>query len=373
MKRMMIPLLAAVLCAGCMLASFGALSDDRRQPGQNAFGGFGQIHSTGNPANRFYYDDTAFYYPVSDVSWDAYSTLTRTVYAYDFASGQSSAVCKRISCTHETAACALHPLYQSGDPKGCWNLIDSAFIAPHRTKSSLQIIRWEPLTDCTEVILELPPYLTLSDSEGLTGRYESFFNEALRLTDDRILIGWNNEMHVFDSDMHDLFSFPGSGLTYPLIAGRRLFWLGLSGDLRCVHLDTGKTETGILTGLPVSGITEAGFPDSAFAYGNELFFAQGGTVYALDADTFALRTVTATDPPDAENPYALFGTENRMYYRSNGTVCCIDIDTGAVTALPDMEKVPCAAVREYLLYLDPEPDGTDDITVFDRSGRAVLQ
>jgi hypothetical protein len=38
-----------------------------------------------------------------------------------------------------------------------------------------------------------------------------------------------------------------------------------------------------------------------------------------------------------------------------------------------MEKVPCAAVREYLLYLDPEPDGTDDITVFDRSGRAVLQ
>ena len=54
MKRMMIPLLAAVLCAGCVLASFGLLSNDSRQPGQNMFGGFGQIHSTGNPANRFF-------------------------------------------------------------------------------------------------------------------------------------------------------------------------------------------------------------------------------------------------------------------------------------------------------------------------------
>ena len=185
----------------------------------------------------------------------------------------------------------------------------------------------------------------------------------MRLTDDRILIGWNNEMHVFDSGMHDLFSFACSGLNSPLIAGRRLFWAGLTGELCCVHLDTGQTERGVLNGLRIS--------DAAFAYGNEIFFPSGGTVCALDADTFSLRTVTAIDPPDAGNPYPLFGTENRMYYRLQGTVCCMELDTGAVTELPDMQKVPCAAVREYLLYVDPEPDGTDDITVFDRSGREV--
>ena len=81
------------------------------------------------------------------------------MFAYDLASGKSSAVCKRISCTHRTADCPLHPLYQgdSGQESGYWNLIDNRFIAPKLTKDKFLITSWDAFTDKTE-ITELGSY-----------------------------------------------------------------------------------------------------------------------------------------------------------------------------------------------------------------------
>lgn len=240
--------LSLLLTAVCFLASFGVLSDKKQLSGQNRFGGYGQLHGTGNPTQRYYYDDTAFYYQASVPSW---GRSFYELYAYDLATGESYSVCKRISCTHQTAECPLHQLHQGdrGAAVGYWDMVDTEFAAPRVTKDKMKIDLWDPLTDRTRTAVEIPRYSTVSDGGEYGGKYESFFNNALRLTDDRILIGYNNEMHIYDNGGVDLFSFKSSGLTFPMVVGQKLYWTGFYYELNSVDLYTGELENNLLDGL----------------------------------------------------------------------------------------------------------------------------
>ena len=71
----------------------------------------------------------------------------------------------------------------------------------------------------------------------------------MRVTDDLLLIGYNNEMHICDNAYNEIYRFPCSGLSYPLVAGERLFWLGLRNELNCIRLDTGELEYDLLGGV----------------------------------------------------------------------------------------------------------------------------
>ena len=104
------------LCSGlialgiCLSASFGLMSDEKRMPNQNMFGGYGEIHSTSNYTQHFYYDDTNFYYQAYAPTWN---NSFFEMYSYDFETSESYQVCRRISCSHKTANCSISPCYQS--------------------------------------------------------------------------------------------------------------------------------------------------------------------------------------------------------------------------------------------------------------------
>ena len=358
----------------CLLASFGLLSNENRMPGQNMFGGYGEIHSVGNYSQHFYYDDTNFYYQAFIPTWN---NSFFELYSYDFETNESYPVCKRISCSHKTANCLIHPCYQSENipDSGVWALVDNNFISLKNIDDELQIRLWNPLTDTYGSAVEIPRFNSVSDEQGLGGKYESFFNDALRLNDDMILIGYNNEMHIYDNEYNELLRFQCRGLLYPLIAGNKLCWTGMQSELNSIDLESGKIENNLLDGLfdtkKIVSIKELNYPFSAFVYGDEIYFPRDGIIYALNLTTHSLREITQIDPLSETDPYACFGDGNLMYYKENGIVHCMNLDTLTVNDLPDLQKVPCASVHDLLLFVNPNTTGKDDIECYDRNGKQV--
>lgn len=354
-----------------IMASLGAISDEKRKSGQNVFGGFGAIAQAGNPSQHYYYDDTSFYYFSNVPTW---GHSFHELYTYNFSTGESSRVCKRVSCTHQSGSCPLHPLFQgeNTDPNGIWSMIDHSFISLSAHGKIMKISLWNPFTDQYRAALNIPRYDSISDNQGMGAEYASFFNDALRITDDIILIGYNNEMHLFDNTFHELFYFPCSGLLYPIVTANRLFWLGMQNELNCVHLDTGEVETNMLKGLfdsehnDVISVLESQQEFAAFAYNDEIYFPHNGVIYAFHPGAHSVREITEIDPLTAEDPYACFGTDALMFYKLNGSVQCMNLDTGAVNATPELTKVPCAAVREYLLFIAPDRTSADAIICWKR-------
>ncbi len=373
--RTVLFLLPLILFAFCLLASFGTFADRKLLPGQNQFGGFGQVCCTGNPQMHNYYDDTTFYYPAGAETWGIFG---QTMFAYDLRTGTCSSICKRISCTHKTADCPLHPLYQGelAPGSGYWNMIDHAFIAPVVTEKEMQIRCWDPLTDSANTIASVPRYNTVLDGRDISTEYESFFNSAMRINEDLILIGYNNEMHLCDAQFHDVYRFSSQDVMFPLITKDKLCWMEMGAALQCLDLNTGKIESNITRGLfgkkGTVSVWDSKWPYVAFAYGDEIYFPYEGAVYAFDPELRQPRKITEIDPQSEENPYACFGNGNLMYYMLHGTIHRMNLDSGAVTDLPDMPKVPAAAVRDLLLYIVPEPTGSaEDIICFDQSGKPV--
>lgn len=349
-------------------ASFGLLSDEKRMNNQNMLGGYGEIHSAGNYTQHFYYDDTNFYYQAFVPTWNH---SFYELYSYDFETDESSRVCKRVSCSHKTASCPIHPCYQSENipDSGIWSLADNRFISLKNSDKELQIQLWDPLNNTYSSVKEIPRYNSVSDEQELGGKYESFFNDALRLNDDMILIGYNNEMHICDNNYNELFRFPCRGLLYPLIAGKKLCWTGMQNEFNSIDLESGEIEFNILDGTfdtkAIVSVKELDHTFSAFAYKNEIIFPRDNTIYAFDVTTHSLREITEIDSLTETDPYACFGDRNLMYYKKNGIVHTIDLDTLTVTNLPDIPKVPCAAVHNKLLFVAPDTNGTDDIECYD--------
>ena len=365
----------ALVSVICLLAAFGELSNDKPRPGQNQLGGYGEISFTGNPEQHYYYDDTTFYYLALAPSWDVHGFYE--LYAYDLATGKSYSVCKHISCNHKSAACPIHRLYQNdyGSTTGYWNLIDHEFVAPHYTKDEMPVICWEPLTNAVRTVAKPPRYSGVSDSE-FVGKYQTFFNQAMRLTDDLVVIGYNNEMHVCDNEYQEKFSFSAVGLKYPMVVGNKLYWIGpYTDDLRMLNLETQEIEKNLLNGLfhtkKVVSLQEVGWPFAAFSYQYNIYFPRKEKIYAFDTEARSVTEIAQFDKLTDEEPYACFGTENLIYYKWQGMVRCMNLDTGAVTDLPEMPKVPCAAVHDYLLFIRTETTGADDIECYDRSGKTV--
>lgn len=377
MKRVTFSILSTVVLlftAVCFLAAFGFLADNKRLAGQNRFGGYGQLHGTGNPTLCYYHDDTTFYYKASVPSW---GRSFNELYAYDLATGESYSVCKRISCTHQTAECPLYHLHQGskGAAVGYWSIVDSELAVARMTKDKMKIEFWDPLTDRTRPAVEIPRYRTISDGSEYGGKYESFFNDALRLTDDRILIGYNNEMHIYDNSLNDLFFFKSSGLTFPMVVGQKLYWTGRYCELNSVDLYTGEIEENLLDGFfdtkKIVSIWEYNTEFSAFAYNDKIYFPHGETICAFDTVDHTLTKIASIDTLTEDDPYACFGTENVMYYKCHGSVKCMDLDTGLISEQPHIPKVPCTAVGDKLLFVRPSISGTDDIECYDRSDRMV--
>lgn len=368
-----ISLCVSVLALGiCLPASFGLLSNEKRSQGQNMFGGYGKIHIAGNYSQHFYYDDTNFYYRAFVPTW---GNSFFELYSYEFETDESYRVCKRVSCTHKNANCPVHPCYQTDNVSGEWALIDNQFVTLKKTADELHIRLWNPLTDAYAAAIEIPRYNSVSDEQGLGGKYESFFNDAIRLNDDMILLGYNNEMHIYDNNYHEKLRFPCRGCLYPLAAGNKLFWSGMRNELNCIDLENGKIENNILDGLfdakQTISIKEQDHPFSAFAYSNELYFPREGVIYAFNPATHSLREITEIDTLTEDDPYACFNKDNLMYYKKDGVVHTIDLDTHAVSDLPDLPKVPCAAVHDMLLFVEPETTGSADIECYDISGKQV--
>lgn len=375
MKRIIGILIGLSLCVGSLLAAYGFGSGMQHAPEQNQFGGYGEIRSAGNLSQQYFCDDTTFYYPAVVASWGHVCT---TMFACDLASGKCSSICKRISCTHRTADCPLHPLYQgpSSQESGYWNLIDNHFIAPKLTKDKFLITGWNAFTDKSEIIAELPRFNQVSDSAGLSGKYESFFNDAMRVTEDLLLIGYNNQMHIYDNTYRELYRFPCSGLLYPLVTGNRLFWLGMSNELNSIRLDTGELEYDLLKGVfspeRSDTILDSSGNFCAFSYENEIYFPHDCMIYAFDAEQHSVREIAQFDALTEDEPYACFGNENQMYYKCDGVVRCMNLEKGTVTSLPDLPKVPCAAAGNYLLFVRSNCTGEDaDIACYDKDGKPV--
>jgi len=368
-----ISLCSGILALGiCLSASFGFLSNENRMKNQNMFGGFGEIRSVGNYSQHFYYDDTNFYYQAYVPTWN-HSFFE--LYSYDFESGESYPVCKRISCSHKNANCSIYPCYQSDNFNGVWSFVDNEFISLKKTNDELHIRLWNPLTDAYATTIEIPRYNSVSDEQGLGGKYESFYNDALRLNDQLILIGYNNEMHIYDNNYKEKFRFSCNGLLYPLIAGNKLCWSGMHNELNCIDLESGKIENNLLDGLletkEIVSVKELNYPFSAFVYGDEIYFPRENKIYAFNPTSHSLREITQIDPLSEIDPYACFGNENLMYYKKNGIVHCMDLDTLAVNDLPDLPKVPCASVNNLLMFVNPDAAGTNDIECYDISGKQV--
>lgn len=304
----------------CLLASFGLLSNENRMPGQNMFGGYGEIHSVGNYSQRFYYDDTNFYYQAFIPTWN---NSFFELYSYNFESGESYPVCKRISCSHKNANCHIHPCYQSENipDSGVWALVDNNFISLKNIDDELQIRLWDPITDTYGSAVEIPRFNSVSDEQGLGGKYESFFNDALRLNDDMILIGYNNEMHIYDNEYNELLRFQCRGLLYPLIAGNKLCWTGMQNELNSIDLESGKIEKNLLDGFfdtnQIVSIQDFNYPFAAFAYRDEIYFPREGKIYAFNTTTHSLRDITEIDSLSETDPYACFGDGNLMYFKKN--------------------------------------------------------
>lgn len=361
------------LCV-CLSASFGLLTNEKRMQNQNKFGGYGEIHSTGNFTQHFYYDDTNFYYQAAVPTW---GNSFFELYAYDFEATESYRVCKRISCLHKTADCPIHPCYQGDNisPTGVWNLVDNMFISLRNSNDEVHIRLWNPLTDTYDSVVEIPRYNSVSDEQGLGGKYESFFNDALRLNDDLLLIGYNNEMHIYDNQYRERLRFSCNGLLYPLIAGGKLCWTGMQNELNSIDLESGIIEKNLLDGFfdtdKIVSIREFEQSFAAFAYGDEIYFPREGMIYAFNPSTHSLREITEIDPLTEADPYACFGDGKLMYFKKNGVVHTMDLDTLAVTDLPNLTKVPCASVHDFLLFVNPDTTGTNDVECYDKNGNQV--
>lgn len=363
-----ISLCSGILALGiCLSASFGFLSNENRMNNQNMFGGFGEIRSVGNYSQHFYYDDTNFYYHAYTATWNVSAF---ELYSYDFESGESYPVCRRISCSHTGAACHINPCYQCDSPFGIWDHIDNKFVSLQKSDDELLIRLWNPLSDTYRSVMNVPRYRNFSDNRDYVGKYESFFNAALRISDDLILIGYNNEMHIYDNDYNERFRFLSNSLGYPMTVGKKFCWLGMHNELNSIDLESGKIENNILDGLfdtkNIVSICELNQEFSAFAYEDEMYFPHEDNIYAFNPTTHSLREITEIDPLSEDNPYACFGDGNFMYYKKNGIVHCMNLDTLAVNDLPDLPKVPCCAVHDSLLFVSTDTNGINDIECYDR-------
>lgn len=356
----------------CLSASFGLLSDEKRMPNQNMFGGYGEIYSTGNYTQHFYYDDTNFYYRAYVPTWNR---SFFELYSYDFETGESYPICRRISCSHKTADCSISPCYQGDIYGGNLNIIDNKFISLKNTDDELKVRLWYPLDNTYKSAIEIPRYNSVSDAQGLGGKYESFFNDALRLNDNMLLIGYNNEMHIYDNNYKEMFRFSCRGLLYPLIVGNKFCWSGMQNELNSIDLESGAVENNLLDGLfetkEIVSIREFDYPFSAFVYGDEIYFPRENRIYAFNPASHSLHEVMEIDTLSKSDPYACFGDENLMYYKKNGIVHTLNLDTLTVTDLPDLPKVPCASVHDFLLFVSPETTGTNDIECYYRNGKQV--
>lgn len=370
MKRIIILCSGLIALGICLLASFGLMSDEKRMPNQNMFGGYGEIHSTSNYTQHFYYDDINFYYQAYAPTWN---NSFFEMYSYDFETSESYQVCRRISCSHKTADCSISPCYQSDNYNGDWNLVDNKFISLQKSDDELQIRLWNPLTDTYNSAIEIPRYNSVSDAQGLNGKYESFFNNALRLNDDMLLIGYNNEMHIYDNNYKEILRFSCRGLLYPLIVGNKLCWSGMQNELNSIDLKSGAIESNLLDGFfetkEIVSVREPDHPFSAFVYRDEIFFPRNNKIYAFNPMTHSLREITEIDVLSKSDPYACFGNENLMYYKKSGIVHTMNLDTLTVTDIPDLPKVPCASVRDLLLFVSPETTGKNDIECYDIIGK----
>lgn len=370
-----ISLCSGILALGvCLSASFGFLSNENRMNNQNMFGGFGEIRSVGNYSQHFYYDDINFYYQAYVPTWN---NSFFELYSYNFESGESYPVCKRISCSHKNANCHIHPCYQTEKipDSGEWNLVDNQFISLKNSDDELIIQLWNPLTDTYASAIDVPRYNSISDAQGFEGKYESFYNDALRLNDELILIGYNNEMHIYDNNYREMFRFSCRGLLYPLIADNKLCWTGMQSELNSIDLESGKIENNLLDELfeteKIVSVKELDYPFSAFVYRDEIYFPRDGIIYAFNLTTHSLREITQIDPLSETDPYACFGDGNLMYYKENGIVHAVNLDTLTVNDLPDLPKVPCASVHDLLLFVNPDTTGKNDIECYGISGKQV--
>lgn len=367
-----------ILCSGllalgvCLSASFGLLSDEKRMPNQNMFGGYGEIYSTGNYTQHFYYDDTNFYYRAYVPTWNR---SFFEMYSYDFETSESYPICRRISCSHKTEDCSISPCYQSDNYNGNLNIIDNKFISLKKTDDELKVRLWNPLDNTYKSAIEIPRYNSVSDAQGLNGKYESFFNDALRLNDDMLLIGYNNEMRIYDNNYREMFRFSCRGLLYPMIAGNKFCWSGMQNELNSIDLESGVVEKNLLDGLfetkEIVSISDFDYPFSAFTYKDEIYFPRNNIIYAFNPTTHILREITEIDPLSASDPYACFGDGNLMYYKKNGIVHTMNLDTLTITDITDLPKVPCASVHDLLLFVSPETTGKNDIECYDIRGKQV--
>lgn len=371
-------LLSVVFCGlfvFCLLSSFGTFSGRRTAAGQNRFGGFGEISETGCRSLRFYYDDTSFYY-IANIPSFQYDTSA--LYRYDLKTGQASAVCQRVCCSHHSTDCPLYPLTQNASLE-LMSYADHGFITSFKTEDLFQIFFWDPLTDSRKLLLDLPYYQAVSDSAGLGGKYATYMNDgtAMRLRDDLLMIGYNGEMHLYDSEMHDRGYFIANDMYNPLLTGESLCWLDMNGNVCCYSLTTGKTQRNVLKGLLPSrkktSVLYYDYPFVWYAYAGNVYFPYKEAIYAYDPAAGTLTEITKTDKLSKESPYACLLTDNRLYYHLDGIVRCMDLDDGSVTELPALPQVPAAAVRDLLLTVPAAPSGeSGEIGLYDRNGKAVL-
>jgi len=372
-KTVLLAASSLFLCGSVLtyMASFRVFSNDRPNPNQNQFGGYGQLNSTNE---IYYYDDTCFYYQARSAGMQFDESA---LFSYNITTGAVSKVCKRINCDHQTAACSIYPLYMDYHAIMKAALIDHRFYAPCYTSKKYEVIQWDPLSNIIEPVLEIPHSQTVGEQNGMHTELPSFFEYVMQLPEEQLLVQYNNVIHIYNHDLKEITHFACSDFTHPLVIGNLLYWIDFNVfAVNCYNLNTFVLEKDVLSDAleerEVCGITW-GQPFVNFGYNGKLYFPNKDAVYAYDNETKSAQKVIKTDEFSEEsNKRVCFGDGNRIYYKQEGIVYRMNLDNGQIEKLPEMTDVPAARVYDYLLVLAPVQKGeASDIQRYDLNGRKI--
>lgn len=338
MKKIIL-IISAVITLFLGISALGGLADDKREKGQNIFGGNGEIKEVIKGKNvllPLFFDDVNICFEQQEFSP---SGLASHLYVKNIETGEVQPVCSRPLCRHDTEDCPLHFIY----PKTFlqYYLLDGKLCFYEQSDDELVVYSCDVTSDKREKLCTLPAYKIEKDPSGVEIKIEFGLNSIERINSNTVMIYSGGTVYFYDNSF-DLKSRLECGSGCELAWTDNDVYYAHGKDFYRYDLSENKLYENVIS--TATGKEYVNRSPSYYGYNGKLYYFDDEYICSFDSGKNRVEQLVKADIPMG---FVLI--DGVIYFSQDGKINAYTIQTNQVRTLERMPSVPLGAVGDSLL------------------------